>query len=215
MSYNRVIWSEGLFLQPQHFQQQDRYFERYVEGRCKALIANSWGFTEIELERDLMSIGKFGLRRGEGVFPDGTPFRMPEDDQLPPPLEIGADVRDQIVYLAVPLRRAGDVEVERAAAGDGLARGEIRELQARDSSSASGETTLMEVATLRTRFLLARDVTQAYACLPLAHIVECRTDKQVVLDDSFIPTVLHSRAATRLSTFTAELLGLFHQRGEA
>jgi type VI secretion system protein ImpJ len=214
-SYNRVVWSEGLFLQPQHFQQQDRFFQRYVEGRCQALIANSWGFTEIELERDLMSIGKFGLRRVEGVFPDGTPFRMPEDDPLPPPIDIGADVRDQIVYLAVPLRRAGDVEVERATGGDGLARNEVRELHTRDSSSAGGDTTLMEVAALRTRFLLARDVTQAYACLPLAHVVECRADKQVVLDDTFIPTVLHTRTAGRLATFTAELLGLFHQRGEA
>ena len=30
-AHNRVVWSEGLFMQPQHFQQQDRYFERYVE----------------------------------------------------------------------------------------------------------------------------------------------------------------------------------------
>src|SRR4029453_2898071 len=113
-SYNRVVWSEGLFLQPQHFQQQDRYFERYVEGRCQALIANSWGFTEIELERDLMSIGKFGLRRAEGVFPDGTPFRMPDDDPLPPPIDIGADVRDEILYLAGPPLRLGEVESDPA-----------------------------------------------------------------------------------------------------
>ena len=52
-------------------------------------------------------------------------------------------------------------------------------------------------------------------CVPLAHIVECRADKQVVLDDSFIPTVLHARAAARLATFMTELLGLLHQRGEA
>jgi type VI secretion system protein ImpJ len=51
--------------------------------------------------------------------------------------------------------------------------------------------------------------------VPLAHLVECRSDKQVVLDDSFMPTVLHVRAATRLATFVTELLGLLHQRGEA
>ena len=28
---NKVIWSEGLFLRPQHMQQQERYLERYVE----------------------------------------------------------------------------------------------------------------------------------------------------------------------------------------
>jgi type VI secretion system protein ImpJ len=74
---------------------------------------------------------------------------------------------------------------------------------------------LMEVAALRTRLLLASDVTAAYACLPLAHVVECRADNRVVLDEAFIPTVLHARAANRLATFTTELLGLLHQRGEA
>jgi type VI secretion system protein ImpJ len=212
---NRVVWSEGLFLQPHHFQQQDRYFERYVEGRCRALVANSWGFTEIELERDLLSIGKFGLRRVEGVFPDGTPFRMPEDDPLPLPIDVGADVRDQIVNLAMPLRRVGDLDISRPGSADGLARSEVRELQVRDSTTAGADVILMEVAALRTRFLLARDMTEAYACVPLAHIVECRADKQVVLDDTFIPTVLHARTASRLATLTTELLGLFHQRGEA
>ena len=60
--YNKVVWSEGLFLRPQHFQQQDRYFERYVETRCQALVPHSWGFTDLELERDFLGIGKFGLR---------------------------------------------------------------------------------------------------------------------------------------------------------
>src|SRR3979490_3236400 len=122
---NKVIWSEGLFLQPQHFQQQDRYFEQYVETRCQSLNTHSWGFTEIELERDFLAIGKFGLRRAAGVFPDGTPFRMPEDDPLPVPIDIGMDVRDQLLYLAVPLRRSGELEVDRDPAADALVRHDV------------------------------------------------------------------------------------------
>jgi type VI secretion system protein ImpJ len=214
-AHNRVVWSEGLFLQPQHFQQQDRYFERYVETRCEALIPHSWGFQELELERDLLSIGKFAIQRGAGVFPDGTPFRMPDDDPLPPPIDIGTQVRDQIVYLALPLRRVGELEVERTTSADGLTRNQVTELQARDATSTIGDPALLEVAALKTRFLLASDVTQAYACMPLAHIVEARTDKQVVLDEEFIPTVLHASASARLATLSAELLGLLHQRGDA
>jgi len=78
------VWSEGLFLRPQHFQQQERHLERYIEGRSRELRAHSWGFTELELERDLLAIGKFGLRRAAGVFPDGTPFSMPDDDPCQP-----------------------------------------------------------------------------------------------------------------------------------
>jgi type VI secretion system protein ImpJ len=213
--HNRVVWSEGLFLQPQHFQQQDRYFERYVETRCEALVPHSWGFRELELERDLLSIGKFALRRASGVFPDGTPFRMPEDDPLPAPIDLGGQVRDQVLFLAVPLRRSGELEVDRAAEDDPLARHKVTELQARDATMNGGDTAMLEVAALRTRFLLANDVTQAYACMPLGHVVEVRADNQVVLDDNFIPTVLHAGAASRLSTLSTELLGLLHQRGDA
>jgi type VI secretion system protein ImpJ len=214
-AHNRVIWSEGLFLQPQHFQQQERYFERYVETRCRPLVPHGWGFTEIEFERDFLSIGKAGLRRVAGVFPDGTPFRMPDDDPLPKAIDIGPDARDQVLYLAVPLRRSGELEADRDAGADELVRHDVRAVQARNAASSGGDPALLEVGALRTRLLLASDVTQAYACVPLAHVVECRADQQVVLDESFIPTVLHVRTAGRLASFTTELLGLFHQRGEA
>jgi type VI secretion system protein ImpJ len=214
-AHNRVIWSDGLFLQPQHFQQQDRYVERYVETRCHALAPFSWGFTEIEFEQDLLRIGKVGVRRLSGVFPDGTPFRMPDDDPLPSAVDIGPEVRDQRLYLAVPLRRSGEVEAARATPADELARHEVRETQARNAVAGSGETATLEVAALRTRLMAQSQITDAYACLPLAHVVECRADRQVVLDDQFIPSVLQVRAASRLTTLAAELLGLFHQRGEA
>lgn len=213
--HNRVIWSEGLFLQPQHFQQQDRYFEQYVETRVRSLVSYAWGFTEIEIERDFLKIGKIGFRRLVGVFPDGTPFRMPDDDPLPPPLDIGADARDQRLFLALPLRRAGELESARGPVTDELVRQEVREFQAANVAVTAGEPAVLEVAALRTRLLLEKEATEAYACIPLVHIVECRADQQVVLDEQFIPTILHLRAATRLATVTTELLGLFHQRGEA
>jgi type VI secretion system protein ImpJ len=214
-AHNRVVWSEGLFLQPQHFQQQDRYLERYVESRCRALIPHSWGFTELEIERDYLRIGKFGLRRAAGVFPDGTPVQMPDEDPLPDPIDIGPQVRDQIIHLAVPLRRGDALDVDRTGNGDDLARHALQQWEARDATSSSGNPALLEVSAVKSRFLLASDVTQAYACIPLAHLVECRPDKQVILDESFMPTVLHARASMRLATFITELLGLLHHRGEA
>src|SRR5205085_6689870 len=97
---------------------------------------------------------------------------------------------------------------------DDLARHDIRQVQAADATTSEGDPAMLEVGALRTRLLLAKDVTDAYACVPLAFVVECRADRQVVLDDQFIPTILHVRAANRLAAFTSELLGLLHQRGE-
>jgi len=214
-AYNKIVWSEGLFLRPQHFQQQDRYVERYVETRCHALRSHTWGLTELELERDLLAIGKLGLRRAAGVFPDGTPFRMPEDEPLPAPLDVGELVRDEVVLLAAPLRKPGSLEVERSPSPDGIVRYQIRELEVRDATAESTSAALLEVASLNPRLMLAGEPSEAYGCIPVAQIVERRADRQVVLDDRFIPTVLDARAAPRLATFMAELQGLLHQRGEA
>jgi type VI secretion system protein ImpJ len=212
---NKVVWSEGLFLRPQHFQQQERYLERYVETRCAPLVSHAWGFTSVEIEHDLLNIGKLGLRRATGVFPDGTPMSMPDDDPLPDPIDVGPNVRDEVVYLAMPVRRAGSVEVDRGAGAEQLARHAVREYEAPDAASGSTGAAVLEVGALRTKLLRASEVTDAYACIPLTQIVECRADRRVVLDDGFIPTVLDARSALRLSTFMTEVIGLLNQRGEA
>ncbi|HTE39598.1 MAG TPA: type VI secretion system baseplate subunit TssK [Steroidobacteraceae bacterium] len=216
MSANsKIVWSEGLFLRPQHLQQQDRFLERYVETRCQALRSYSWGLTEIEIERDLLAVGKLGLRRASGVFPDGTPFRMPDDEPLPSPLEVGPQLRDQVIHLAIPRRRMGVLDAARGDTQDGLLRYRIDELDTRDATSTAASMALLEVASLRSRLISDREPAEDYARIPIAQVVECRADKKVVLEDRFVPTVLDSRAALPLQTFLTELVGLLHQRGEA
>jgi type VI secretion system protein ImpJ len=214
-SYNKILWSEGLFLKPQHFQQQTRYVEQLLETRCQALRSHSWGCIELEFERDLLAIGKIGLRRLVGVFPDGTPFRMPEDDPLPTALDLAHNVRDETVYLAVPVRQPSALEVDRGAAQDTVVRQTLREFETRDTASDAGGSALLEVAPLRTRLMLSHESTEGYACIPIAQLIERRADQRVVLQERFIPTVLDARAAPVLATFMTELQGLLHQRGEA
>jgi type VI secretion system protein ImpJ len=212
---NRILWSEGLFLRPQHFQQQERHLESWIEGRTAALRTHSWGFTELEIERDLLSIGKLGLRRIRGVFPDGTPFAMPENEPLPSPLEIGTQLRDQVIYLALPLRKSGALQSKRAGTGTELTRYRSRDLEARDVNTESATTTELEVGALNTLLMSQGEPSDDFARIPLAHVIECRADGQVVLDDRFVPTVLRCATASRLSTFLMELQGLLHQRAEA
>lgn len=214
-SNNRVIWSEGLFLRPQHFQQEQRYLERFIEQRSFALRPHSWGFTEIEYERDLLAIGKLALRRACGVFPDGTPFSMPDDDALPAPIEFTPQIRDQVIHLAVPLRRVGARDSDRQAAAAGSVRYQVRDFEARDVTSDSGVLAPLEVGGLQSRLMLASEPREDFAYIPAAHLLECRADRQVVLDERFIPTVMSSRQAPRLATFITELQGLLHQRAEA
>ena len=61
-AHGRVIWSEGLFLRPQHFQQQDRCFELLVRQSCEFIRPYFWGFRSLEIDAPLLETGKFGLR---------------------------------------------------------------------------------------------------------------------------------------------------------
>ncbi|NYF22056.1 type VI secretion system protein ImpJ [Xanthomonas sp. JAI131] len=216
MHNNKVVWSEGLFLRPQHLQQQERYLERYVELRAGGLHPHAWGFSELELETDLLAIGKLGIRRARGVFPDGTPFAMPGDDPLPPALDVEPNWRDQTVYLTLPLRAAAQADVGRAEAPpDQLFRYRVRETEVDDASGSMQGAVLMEVGGMSTRLLPQSQPLDGLTRMPLARIVESRADRQVTLDEAFVPTALACQAAPRLATFLVELLGLLHQRGEA
>lgn len=216
MSFNnRVVWSEGLFLRPQHFQQHDRYVERFIELRSASLRGHSWGFTEVQLERELLGSGKLALKRAAGVFPDGTPFSMPEDDPLPPALELSGQVRDKEVVLAIPIRKDGARESDRRETVDGIVRYRSQDVQARDVTSDVSTLQPVEVASVRSRLLLAGDPRDEYSCIPLTRVVECGADRKIALDEAYIPTMLNAQQAPRLATFLTEIQGLLHHRGEA
>ena len=49
----KVVWSEGMFLQPHHFQQHDRYLENLVEARAAHLRPYAWGCRELTVDPGL------------------------------------------------------------------------------------------------------------------------------------------------------------------
>lgn len=212
---NRVIWSEGLFLRPHHFQQNLRYLEGMLEARCRTLGPYRWGLTELKLDHDMLRIGKFAVSSARGVFPDGTPFNIPEDDPPPRPLEFDEFTRDMEVFLALPVRRLGLQEVGDDADQEGLARYQKRELEVADVCTPGMAGALLEVGALRTKLLLTRDQRDEYACIGIGHVIEMQPDRKLLLRDDYVPTVANCQAASRLSGFVTELLGLLHARGES
>lgn len=211
---NKVIWSEGLFLQPQHFQQHDRYTEHQTDSRVRAISGYGWGFTDLELDEAQLSIGKIALLSAHGVFPDGTPFSIPADTPAPIPLDFPADVRDQKVFIGVALRRPG-ARVTDAEVADPHSRVIADQSNVTDENSNGERDALVQTGAIRVRFLLEREVTDAFACLGTVRVIERKADNQLTLDRSYIPPTLDSVAQPTLSTWIRELQGLLYQRGQA
>jgi len=210
---SRVVWSEGMFLRPQHFQQHDRHIEHWVNGRCGGLRPFDWGFHTLKLDLGQLAIGKLGILACQGLFQDGTPFHLPADDALPLSLELPEGFKNGRVYLSLPLRRAEAAEVDSAARPDALARYRVDEAEVGDRNSAAQGRYPLQIGRLQAR--LTPDRPDGHACLGVARVREVRADKTVLLDDSFIPPSLACAASASLASYLHELHGLLHSRGDA
>ncbi|HPB74455.1 MAG TPA: type VI secretion system baseplate subunit TssK, partial [Chromatiaceae bacterium] len=88
---NKVLWFEGLFLQPHHFQQHDRYLEHLVDAKSGFGLVEPWGLQRLRVDAELLGMGRFALTEVAGILPDGTPFDAPASDPLPQPQPLPLD----------------------------------------------------------------------------------------------------------------------------
>ncbi|MDK2126553.1 type VI secretion system baseplate subunit TssK [Parachitinimonas caeni] len=216
MNKNKVVWTEGLFLQPHHFQQQERYYEQYVNNRCAALGNWGWGYLKLEIDAASLKLGKLALLTAEGVFKDGTPFVAPDIDAIPTPLDIPSDVSDELVVLALPLPVDGQNEQQVVPSSrPTLARHQALDIEVADITGTAALPASMLVGRINARLMLERDVTGAYTTIGVAKIRERRADGVVVLDTDYIPPALSCRAVPMLDGYAREIVGLLRQRGRA
>jgi type VI secretion system protein ImpJ len=211
--YNKVVWSEGMFIRPQHFQQQERYLSYLLYSQQQLHSAYYWGFTHYTFNQGLLAIGKLGLEQAGGILPDGTVFSCPAEDMLPPALDIDETVRDQIVYLGLPVARNGLTEVAINQPHLPLARANGYDATVIDNTTPDLPQANLLLAKLTPQLLLEKQDRSQYVCLPLAKIIECRSDKQILLDENFIPPCTTSQVSTRLWGFLQEVTALLEQRG--
>jgi type VI secretion system protein ImpJ len=213
---NRVAWNEGMFLRVQHFQQADRWTERLVRTSLRELSPYPWGVAEIGIDRSALAIGQFALSHLRGILPDGTLFEAPVDADLPPPLELDENVRDAVIYLALPARRSGKADV---AMNGGASSSGVRVVaSAYEAPDANVETDFMapiDVGRLNLRYLKTGDDLSGYELLGLARVSEVRSDKAVILDQGYISPSLNCAAEPRLSELITELRGIVRHRAGA
>jgi len=213
--YNKVVWSEGLFLRPQLFQQQERYLEHYAHKRSAALSPFFWGFHQFAIDAEALSLGKLVVSNVAGIFQDGTPFDAPAHAALPAPLALQHEHLNQTIYLAVPIRTPGTEETNFENAMDSLARYGAFEQELLDANSISQGPKLVQLAHLRLRLLPEKELSESWLGLPLTKVTEIRADGSARLDTALIPPVNVYTASALLHTWLTEIHGLLHLRAEA
>ena len=212
---NKIIWTEGMFLRPQHFQQFDRYVERLNRISTLSLRAFGFGFSSLVLDQALLKTGVIAIAGASGILPDGTPFSIPEGDDHPAPFEAPSDLRGAIIHLGLPIRREGAIDSSLVSHSDRPVRWVGHEMDVADTLEEASARAPITVGKLDLRVLHDRQELAGYVTLPIARLAEKRPDGSLLLDPEFIPTALTCDAAPKLRSFLAEMVGLLSHRGGA
>lgn len=186
----RVVWSQGTFLQPHHFQQLERTLRFESAQSMELARSRAWGCSRIAFDPRVMREGQIALTQCEGRFPDGTIFAAPAEDMVPSPITISGAHVGKTLYLGLPLRVQGQDEFVPLDAVTAATRFSIERITLADDTDSEADPVEVEVGRLRMHLLLGDAATQGYSCIPLAVIASLDNDGVVTLSDTFVPTVL-------------------------
>jgi len=217
-SKNAVVWKEGLLVAPQHFQQQQRYIDYVLNFKLGSFSNFGYGFKKLVLDQELLKLGRIGIKEAFGIMPDGTPFIIPYQDIAPQPIlvkQIGAQQAAQ-VYLSLPITSDAISEIDNASNEASLTSYRYHKdvFTAKDVHTKDGDYLPIEVAKLAPKLMQGLDDLSAFSSLALCRIKEVRSDGSLILDDSFIPTVLSIDGAHQLQSFLEECNNLISERAK-
>lgn len=210
-----ILWSEGTFVKPQHFQQQQRHIEHVLRSRINALNAYFYGLSQLNIDRELLKLGRIGLSYATGVMPDGTFFEIPYQDLAPKPLEIGhlRDSASRDIYLALPITNDAVSEVDTAQdSAIELARYKMAPLNVRDLYTKGGGFAEVSICQLSPKLMQGSDNLSSYTSIPICRIKEQHSDGTLILDETFIPCSTEVSASPHLQKFLEEIAGLIAER---
>jgi len=199
MNNAKILWGEGLFLRPQHFQQQDAHIE--ATNRRTLLTGNpfAWGLRDLDLDLESLKSGILRFNRIDAIFPNGSFFTAPDVDQLPAPLALDKTVAEEGAtdfFLALNHINPHGGNCTENASDTGQARYLIVQRDRADLYTEASEadiSTLSQISHLKS----ANENRDQFLTLPIVRIRRTSSNGFEV-DPSFIPPSISLRSSPSL-----------------
>ncbi len=214
---NRILWGEGMFLRPQHFQQQALFSEQAIAQLSRQIHAYPWGVRTVEINTEALRAGQVCANTLELVYQDGVYVNAPGSDPLPAARnlkDIAQAGTETLVYACLP--------VLNAFGGNSSAPDAVSARPARFSSELVATPDLhtnaleTEVTALRAnvRILLAQENRDGHQCVPIARI--CKNATGVwTLDETYVPPLLGIEGSPPLKLMMRRLLDIMLVKSQA
>ena len=221
----KVAWINGMNIDRVHFEQQERYIERSINQKTIDIFENLYGIFDIEFQSEMLSQGKIGVNRVSGVSPDGTIFKAPDEDFLPEPLEIKSGIQaGAVIVLKIPMSvdTVADLSVQNSLPDtkyiathsmvssktfDDTTRSKLGDMEDNKlTSSYSQEKISVIMASLRLSLGVQGSKSSNEIEIPVCRIKSIDLNKNITLDDKFIPTSINIANIPLVITFLEEML---------
>lgn len=224
---HRIVWNEGMFLGPHHFQQAERYAAGEDRFRAETFAPHAWGVVSLEFDTEALDNRRLKLLKLDAILPDGTLVRAPGVDPMPAGRQLEdyftTDLPRLDVYLAVPDHRAG-VPLTRAPGQQGVVESRLvsAAVQVEDLNNPGKEMEIV-VGHQNLKLLVSGENLDGYITLKIAEI-ERGQDAKFILSGRYAPPclcygaspVLSETLLTILESLTSKssaLAGQMRQRG--
>lgn len=210
----KIIWTEGMFLRPQHFQYFEQHLLSQTQMNQQMASLPYWGFSVLELDQAALALGFVQLVQAQGVLPDGVVFSC-GGDELPTPLRVRAPIAAQRVYLARPRLRTDHCELVFDESAHSQAPYRVVEKELLDRSDPQNELALVQQGQVRWSLLLESQMDADWVGLPFLRLkdVNGSTD-EVRLDTEYMTPVLHYQVCPVLRGVLHEVYGMLQARSE-
>ena len=193
----RVVWSEGMLVSPQHLQQQDLYHEHLMDERIAAVTPYRWGVVSIEIDAAALGADQLRVTKFVGILPDGLYLAFEgKDPEAPPARPIAEHFPPSQqaceIYLAVPKEREGvpSVATEQGAESTKSARARFRSVT-RTVADLTGNATDLDMAFAHRNavVLYGDEARDDYETIKIAEIVRDGTGA-LLSNEAYIPPAL-------------------------
>jgi len=206
----KVVWYEGMPLDPHHFQQWDRYRNDRLDARLRAVAPHGWGVLECQIDEDRLANGEAVLTDCTAILPDGHVVDVPDTSPAPAVRDVQAHLpsteETARLVLAVPARRPDGRNVQRHDDSPDRTPRFVSERTRRIDANTGDNERPLEVAHTHVQLHFATEPQEGYITMPVAEIE--RVARGFRTTDTFVPPCLYCRASDRLTSLARELLEL-------
>jgi len=216
---SKVLWHEGMTLDPHHFQQWDRFHQATLNSRIRTLSPYYWGVSELSIESEALTNGMLKLVKATGVMPDGFVFDLPDSSPLPAARVISdhfqATQESLFVYLALPGEKlqGKNAALNHNSESQDTTRFTLEEVDVVDENSGIDQRKI-GVAKPNFQILFSDESMEDYSTLRIAEVVRS-SENEYILNDEFIPPALTVNASGTLLSILRKVVELFVARGNA